>query len=126
MLIRVRGNKKNVRDCSRSGFGDMRKMLLGTFQAFNVHTYELVDCFANIFQILQYLPFPSSVVALWGIGNQGFDFFEVGSLLLKIYLWHGFQDYFYSKSTFDTNFSYGNAMGMLYRFQGPPALCGWW
>ena len=44
--------------------------------------------FATLCEVLQYLPFSSGVVALRGIQNQGFDFFEV--------------DIYYSKSTFDT------------------------
>ena len=43
-----------------------------------------------MFDVWEYLPCPSGVVALRGVQNQGFDFFEV--------------EIYYSKSTFDTVF----------------------
>ena len=54
-------------------------MLPGILQHFNfqISKFRKVDIVVEMFDILQYLPFPSGVVALRGIQNQGFDFFEV-------------------------------------------------
>ena len=71
--------------------------------------------FANMLDILRYLPFPLGVVALWGIQNQGFDFVEV--------------ELYYAKCTFDTVFRLLSLFAQnlpLTWLHGPPALCDWW
>ena len=57
----------------------MRKMLPDTLQDFSFQILEFgnVDNFVEMFDNLRYLPCPWGVVALRGIQNQGFDFFEV-------------------------------------------------
>ena len=56
----------------------------------------------KVFDVWRYLPFPWGVVALRGIQNQGFYFFEVEIYYSKSTFDTVFPTIIYSKSTFDT------------------------
>ena len=73
----------------RSGFYEMWKMLPGIFQHFNfqICNFGKIDILRTCWICWQYLPFPSGVVSLRGIQNQGFDLFEVENTWCSPALW---------------------------------------
>ena len=70
-----------------------------------------------MFDILQYLPCPWGVVALRGIQNQGFDFFEVANqgcnFLVFLYI-------------FGKMLKCRLTINIFTGFKVPPELCDWW